>query len=86
MHTMKIIVSTHPTAFQKEVDRLEYFDDLAMRAAIKIVDADDEQVVHIILGALGFKHVKEHLQSPQYASVESSRQTLRHHVHIVASS
>ena len=71
MHTMKKIVSTHLFAFQEEVDRFEYFDDLAMWAAIKIVDADNKQVLHI-LGALGFKHVKENLQSQQYVDIESS--------------
>ena len=73
---------THPFAFQEEVNRFEYFDDLAMRAAIKIVDADDEQVPHI-LGGLRFKHVKKYLQSSQYANVESSGQALNH-VHAIA--
>ena len=84
MHTVKIIVSTHPNAFQEEVDRFEYFDDLAMRAAIKIVDADDEQVPHFLV-ALGIKHLKENLQSQQYADIESSGPKLNH-VHVTVSS
>jgi len=50
--------------FQEQMDCLKYSDDLAMRAAIQIVDADHQQVL-LVFGASRLKHAQEHLQNPQ---------------------
>lgn len=44
------------------MDRLKYSDDLAMRAAIQIVDAHHQQVF-MVFGTFGLQHAQEHLQT-----------------------
>ena len=55
------VVETHLIVLHDEVDSFEYFNDLAVRAAIEIVDANNQQVF-LVFGAFRFKHTEEDLK------------------------